>query len=115
MQTINSTLQYSETAHGLTQRGNAEIHQATSVQVKELYRFPGVTPERQRIRRTVVNTQTPDMIRQQQITSATENAFSHFQKRERVLTPEEVQAYAQWILQADQLLETMRVSAERGE
>lgn len=119
MQPMNSTTKYRETA--LSQRGSAEVHTTVGAPVKQLdkYVFPGSNPERQRVRRVVANvtkvTESPDAIREQQIISATENAFNQFQQRERELTPEEVSAYAAWILQADSVLESMRLSAEKGE
>lgn len=136
MQTLNSTLQYSEAA--LAQRGSAEVdkhlgipvqqpatrqvaeaYAATSVRGKEVYRFPGATPERQRVRRPVPSmpqARTQDAIREQQISSAVENAYNQFTRREqRQLTPQEVSVYAQWILQANRLIESMRFEAERGE
>ncbi len=124
MSPVNSTLQYSETA--LVQRGTADINAAAAIpasklatrESKDTYRFPGATPERQRVRRTVSNVTgaaNADTIRQQQIASAKENAYSQFKRRDLELTPQEVSAYAQWILQADTVIESMRLAAERGE
>ena len=51
----------------------------------------------------------------EQRSSARQNAFTKFQSNQtREFTPEEVQGYAQWILRADQLLESMRLQAEKG-
>lgn len=95
--------------------GYADVAAAVGV---DIYHFPR-TPEAQRHRRKVAvpaRAETPEALRLQQIDSATKNAFSHFQEQpERVFTNDEVRGYAQWILQANTLLETMRVAAAKGE
>jgi len=77
------------------------------------FRFPGSTPERERVRRVMPNVpraiSTPDELREQQIDSARQNAYSKFQQQEyHQITPEEVAAWAQWILQASRVLEGLR-------
>lgn len=119
MQPTNSTLQYSETA--LVQRGTADINAAVKIplsklearKAQEMYRFPGATPERDRVRRTVSNTpraeRTSDAVRQQQIDSATANAFSKFaRKTERQLTKDEVEARTEWLMRAAGVLSAKR-------
>lgn len=58
---------------------------------------------------------TTETVLANQRRSASSNAFARFSSsQERQFTPEEVRGYAQWILQADQLLESMRCQAEKG-
>jgi hypothetical protein len=76
-----------------------------------------LTPDARR-RKMIANAKvqaTTETVLAQQRTSARRNAFTKFQsKQERQFTPQEVSGYAQWILQADQLLESMRLQAEEG-
>ena len=107
------------------QRGSADVASAVGVLVHDthsvarsadLYRFPR-TPDARR-RKLSANTRpqsTSDTLRTQLIKNATANAYNQFERRETEFTPEEVRAYAQWILQADQLLEVMRQQTERGD
>lgn len=95
--------------------GYADVAAAVTA---DTFRFPR-TPEAQRHRRKVTvpaRAETVEDLRLQQIDSATQNAFSQFQEQSaRVFTNEEVRGYAQWILQADSILESMRLKAVRGE
>lgn len=84
--------------------------------VLDSFRFPGSTPERERVRRVVPNaantTVTSDEVRERQIDSARQNAYSNFQQHEHPqITPEEAAAWAQWILQASMVLEGLRSEA----
>ncbi len=118
MQPTNSSLQYNDTA--LSQRGTADIDSTAKIplskmearKAQEMYRFPGSTPERQRVRKTVANTSKDipgdEMVRQQQISSAVRNAFTQFSQQKGLLTNEEVQAWAQWTLQVGRVIEYLR-------
>jgi hypothetical protein len=77
------------------------------------FRFPGSTPERERVRRVTSHapriTATADEVREQQINSARQNAYDKFQQQEHLhISPEEAAAWAQWILQASMVLEGLR-------
>ena len=88
------------------------------VATADMYRFPR-TPEAQRHRRKVTvpaRAETPEALRLQQIDSATQNAYSHFQgQQERTFTDDEVRSYALWVSQAGGVLDLMRIKAEKGE
>lgn len=101
------------------QRGNAPVTQikGKGVQQPATHKFH-YTPDARRRKLSSnlrAQTTTTPQITAQQRTSARVNAYTEFQQRQtREFTPEEVQGYAQWILQADQLIESMRLNAERG-
>lgn len=109
MQQINSTLQYSETA--LSQRGTADVARTPAGRTYETFRFPYTPQERERKITTAKTQRTPESIRNEQIDSAVENALSQYkqnQQQEQQLTPEQIQAWAQWFMSAAQTLEVMR-------
>ena len=99
------------------QRGSAAVPVQQSGEPAVTHKFH-YTPDARR-RKISANTRvqaTTDDVLAQQRTSARINAFAKFKSSEvRQFTPEEVQGYAQWILQADQLLESMRLQAEKGQ
>lgn len=112
MQTLNSTLQYSETA--LAQRGAAEVQQRAQMPLKE-FRFPNATPQRDRVRRARPNIprsdRTADALRERHIDSAKANAFDKFvatNKAQRNLTVQEIQVRTQWLLRAGAILQSKR-------
>lgn len=98
------------------QRGSAhEHHYSAEPAVTHKFHY---TPAARR-RKISANTRvqaTTDTVLAQQRTSARVNAFTKFKTSQvREFTPEEARGYAQWILRADQLLESMRVQAEKGQ
>lgn len=98
------------------QRGAAQVQMHYSAEPAVLHKFH-YTPDarRRKISASARVQATTDTVLAQQRSDATQNAFTKFQSnQERQFTPEEVQGYAQWILQADQLLESMRLQAEKG-
>lgn len=99
------------------QRGNAPIAQSQTQQSTGVHTFH-YTPDARRRKLSAnskAQTVTSAQMTAQQRTSARDNAYNEFQQRQtREFTPQEVQGYAQWILQADQLIESMRLNAERG-
>lgn len=112
MQTLNSTLQYSETA--LAQRGSADVPQIPQTSLKE-FRFPNATPQRDRVRRARPNIpraeRTAAAVQQQHIESAKENAFNKFvkaNKAARQLTQDEINVRTQWLLRAGAHLQSRR-------
>lgn len=100
------------------QRGNAPVTHAQGVSQQPATHKFHYTPDARRRKLSSnlrAQTTTTPQITAQQRTSARVNAYTEFQQRQtREFTPEEVQGYAQWILQADQLIESMRLKAERG-
>lgn len=98
------------------QRGTAPMQMHYSGEQPVTHKFH-YTPDarRRKISASARVQATTGTVVDQQRTNARKNAFVQFQANQaRQFTPEEVQGYAQWILQADQLLESMRMQAEKG-
>lgn len=98
------------------QRGAAPVSMHYSAEPAVTHKFHYTPDARRRKMSASARVQaTTGTVVAQQRSDATQNAFTKFKKSQiRQFTPEEVQGYAQWILQADQLLESMRLEAEKG-